>query len=94
MKSLLHKSMMQFLLCTFIILILAAPLFYWLTKSFYAEDMIDIIEAVQRNEPIPELDLEEDIMQGVMIQYTHQRHIGHCHHSCQQSDSQTSVETF
>ncbi len=69
MKSLLHKSMMQFLLCTFIILILAAPLFYWLTKSFYAEDMIDIIEAVQRNEPIPELDLEEDIMQGVMIQY-------------------------
>jgi len=69
MKSLLHKSMMQFMVCTIVILILAAPLFYWLTKNFYAEDMIDIIGAVQHNEPIPELDLEEDIMQGVMIQY-------------------------
>lgn len=55
--------------CTVVILILAAPLFYWLTKNFYAEDMIDIIEAVQRNEPIPELDLERDIVAGIMIQY-------------------------
>lgn len=69
MQSLLHKSMVRFMVCTIVTLILAAPIFYWLTKNFYAEDMIDIIEAVQRNEPIPELDLEEDIMQGVMIQY-------------------------
>ncbi len=69
MKSLLYKNMMQFMVCTFVILILAAPVFYWLTKSFYAEDMIDIVEAVQHNAPLPELDLEEDIMQGIMIQY-------------------------
>lgn len=60
---------MQFIACTSIILILAAPLFYELTRSFYAEDMIDVIESVQRNEPIPDIDLEEDIMQGIMIQY-------------------------
>ena len=45
------------------------PLFYWLTKSFYAEDMIDIIEAVQQGKPVPALDLEEDILHGIMIQF-------------------------
>ena len=45
------------------------PLFYGLTKSFYAEDMIDIIEAVQVGKPIPSLDLEEDILHGIMIQF-------------------------
>lgn len=56
-------------MCTIIILLLATPLFYLLTKHYYAEDMIDIIEATQQNQPIPELDLEQDIMQGVMIQF-------------------------
>lgn len=48
---------------------LATPLFYWLTKSFYAEDMIDIIEAVQHGDGIPPLDLEQDILQGMMLQF-------------------------
>ena len=48
---------------------MATPLFYGLTKSFYAEDMIDIIEAVQVGKPIPSLDLEEDILHGIMIQF-------------------------
>ena len=46
MKSLLHKTLSQFLVCTVAIFILATPLFFLLTKYFYAEDMIDIIEAV------------------------------------------------
>ena len=69
MKSLLNKTLTQFIVCTIIILLLATPLFYLLTKHYYAEDMIDIIEATQQNQPIPELDLEQDIMQGVMIQF-------------------------
>lgn len=43
MKSLLHKTLSQFLVCTVAIFILATPLFFLLTKYFYAEDMIDII---------------------------------------------------
>ncbi len=69
MKSLLNKTLSQFIVCTVIILILATPLFYLLTKHFYAEDMRDIIEAVEQNRPIPELDLEEDIMHGIMLQF-------------------------
>ncbi|MFV0588719.1 sensor histidine kinase [Bacteroides reticulotermitis] len=68
-KSLLSKTMTQFIICTVIILLLATPLFYLLTKYYYAEDMIDIIEATQQGHPLPQLDLEEDIMHGVMIQF-------------------------
>ena len=59
----------QFVACIAILLALATPLFYFLTKHYYAEDMIDIIEAVEQGQPIPTLDLEQDIMQGVMLQF-------------------------
>lgn len=68
-RSLMYKSLTQFIVCVGILLLLATPLFYWLTKSFYAEDMIDIIEAVQQGKPVPALDLEEDILHGIMIQF-------------------------
>lgn len=67
--SLTRKSLTQFTVCVAILLLLATPLFYWLTKSYYAEDMIDIIEAVRHGRGIPPLDLERDIMNGIMIQF-------------------------
>ena len=68
-KSLMYKSLTQFIVCVAILLLLATPLFYWLTRSFYAEDMIDIVEAVQQGKPVPALDLEEDILHGIVIQF-------------------------
>lgn len=68
-KSLLSKTLKQFVACTAVVFILTAPLFYLLTKYFYAEDMIDIIEAVKRGQGIPPLDLEQDIMEGMMLQF-------------------------
>ena len=59
----------QFVACIALLMLLATPLFYILTKHFYAEDMMDIIEAVGQGHPMPALDLEEDIMLGVMIQF-------------------------
>lgn len=69
MKSLSRKMLTQFVACIAVLLALAMPLFYFLTKHYYAEDMIDIIEAVEQGQPIPSLDLEQDIMQGVMLQF-------------------------
>lgn len=68
-KSLLSKTMMQFSLCTTAVFVLTTPLFYLLTKHFYAEDMIDIIESVELCEGIPPLDLERDIIAGMMLQF-------------------------
>lgn len=68
-RSLLRKSMTQFVVCVSVLFVLAMPLFYWLTKSYYAEDMEDLVEAVQTGENIPVPDLEKDIMVGIMIQY-------------------------
>ena len=68
-KSLMYKSLTQFIVCVAILLLLATPLFYWLTKSFYAEDIIDIIEAVQQGKPVPALDLEEDILHDTVCTY-------------------------
>lgn len=68
-KSLIRKSLTQFIVCVAVLLLLATPLFYWLTLNFYAEDLVDIIEAVRRGKDIPPLDIERDIMQGVMLQF-------------------------
>lgn len=68
-KSLSQKMLLSFVGCIAVLLLLALPLFYFLTERFYAEDMIDIIQAVNKGHPIPALDLEEDIIQGVMIQF-------------------------
>lgn len=69
MKSLMYKTLTRFAFCTAILLLLATPLFYWLTKNYYAEDIIDIIEAVERGQSIPALDLERDIIMGITIQF-------------------------
>lgn len=69
MKSLLYKSQLQFILCTVIIFTLATPVFYFLTEHYYAEDLIEITNAIKQNKPLPTLDLEEDVLQGVMLQF-------------------------
>ncbi len=68
-KSLMHKSMTHFVACISTLFILAAPAFYLLTKNYYAEDMADLVEAVQAGKDIPTPDLEEDIIKGIMLQY-------------------------
>ena len=68
-KSLMQRMLTQFIICVCFLLVLATPLFYWLTKNFYAEDMIDIVEAVQQGYPLPGLDLEADILHGILIQF-------------------------
>lgn len=68
-KSLLTKTLRQFAACIAVCFALMAPLFYLLTKYFYAEDMIDIIEAIEHGHEIPPLDLEHDIIAGMMIQF-------------------------
>ncbi|MBO5182066.1 MAG: HAMP domain-containing histidine kinase [Paraprevotella sp.] len=67
--SLLSKTLRLFAYCTAICFALTAPLFYLLTKYFYAEDMVDIIEAVEQGQGIPPLDLEQDIIAGMMLQF-------------------------
>lgn len=67
--SLTRKSLMQFALCLAALLLLATPLFYLLTKNFYAEDVIKIVHAVNEGHGIPPMDLESDVVQGVMLQF-------------------------
>ena len=68
-KSLIQRSLMQFVVCMVVLLLLTTPLFYWLTRNFYAEDMIKVVNTVRHGGDIPDIDLEEDIVQGVMIQF-------------------------
>lgn len=68
-KSLSQKMLVPFVGCIIGLLLLATPLFYFLTRWFYAEDLIRVIEVVGRDHPLPSVDLEEDIMQGIMLQF-------------------------
>lgn len=68
-RSLTNKSLTQFLICAAIAFLLSAPLFYLLTKNFYAEEMVDVINAMQQGGEITSLDLEQDIMVGMMLQF-------------------------
>lgn len=67
--SLTRKYLTQFTICIVILLLLATPLFYWLTENFYAEDMIKVVNTVKQGKGIPPIDLAQDTMQGVMIQF-------------------------
>ena len=69
MNSLINKTLFRFISCTVIVLLLTTPVFYMLTKHYYAEDMIDLMEAMEHGEKVPHLDLERDILKGVMIQF-------------------------
>lgn len=68
-RSLLSKTLMQFAVSVSLCFMVTVPLFYLLTKYYYAEDMMDIIEAVEQGQAIPQLDLEEDIIAGMMLQF-------------------------
>lgn len=65
----MRKLLVPFIVCTVVLLALATPVFYWLTKEYYAEDMIELVEAVRAKRPIPAEDLEADVMKGIMIQF-------------------------
>ena len=67
--SLLAKTLCQVALCASACFALTAPLFYLLTKYFYAEDVIDLIEAVEQGHGMPHIDMEEDIIAGMMLQF-------------------------
>lgn len=70
MKNLIHKTSVRIIGCIAAVFVLTAPLFYLITRYFYAEDMIDIIESVENGKGLPSsFDLEQDIIAGVMIQY-------------------------
>ncbi len=69
MRTLLDKTRAKFALCMAAVFILTAPLFYLITRHFYAEDIVDIIESVEQGHGIPAMDLEQDIMTGVMLQF-------------------------
>lgn len=69
MKGLLRKTFTSFAMCCLILFAVTAPLFYLVTRHFYAEDLADIINAVNSGETLPPLDLDHDIMEGVMLQF-------------------------
>ncbi|MGM9694983.1 MAG: sensor histidine kinase [Alloprevotella sp.] len=67
-KSLLSKTQTAFLFCMCGVFLVLAPFFYFLTVQFYAEDMIELVEAFQRGGEIPALDLQSDVAEGMMWQ--------------------------
>jgi two-component system, OmpR family, sensor kinase len=69
MKSLLNKNLIQFVSLMLVILVLAIPLFYLLTKNYYAEDMMDVITRISKGEELEPSDLEADIVDGMVIQF-------------------------
>ena len=69
MKSLLNKNLIQFVSLMLVILVLAIPLFYLLTKNYYAEDMMDAITRISKGEKLESSDLEADIVDGMVLQF-------------------------
>lgn len=69
MKRLIPKTFSRFSLCCLVLYIVTAPLFYLVTKLYYAEDLAELANAVSSLENLPPMDLENDIMEGMMLQY-------------------------
>ena len=70
MTTLVNKTMRSMAMWLLAILLFCAPLFYFLTTRFYAEDLIDVVEDYRRTGRINDnLDLERDVTEGLMLQY-------------------------
>lgn len=65
-RNLTQKMMMRLAGGLLVILILTTPVLYFLTTRFYAEDLIRIVQSYGIN---PHIDLGEDVMMGVLIQF-------------------------
>jgi signal transduction histidine kinase len=70
MKSLVNRTLSQFLICAAVLFLFSIPLFYLLTKGFYAEDITDILKSIHNGKSIPSLDLGRDIKIGMLIQFS------------------------
>lgn len=69
-QTLLYKTMRQLALCLVAIMLLCAPVFYYLNTRFYAEDLTEIIEQYRATGKIDtDTDLMEDVAVGITIQY-------------------------
>lgn len=67
--SLLAKTLAQFAVCAVACFALTAPLFFLLTKYYYAEDLIEVVEAVGSGGAVSDIDLEQDVIEGLMLQF-------------------------
>lgn len=66
-NSLTSRLMARFVVCMVILTVLAIPLFYHITTQYYAEDLADLIRDYGIENP--DIDLEEDIMEGMFFQF-------------------------
>lgn len=69
-ETLLKKTMVRLSMTMAAVMLLCAPVFYFLTTRFYAEDLIDVVEEYRMTGKIDDnLDLERDVIEGLMLQY-------------------------
>ncbi len=69
-NTLLYKTMRQLALCLVAILVLCAPVFYFLTTRFYSEDLMEIVEQYNTTGKIDtDIDLMKDVAVGITLQY-------------------------
>ena len=70
MSTLLNKTMRLLSVCLIAILLLSAPVFYYLTSKFYAEDLIEVLEQYRHTGTIDtNIDLQKDVAIGMTIHY-------------------------
>ncbi len=65
-KSFLNRLMSRFAISVVALVILATPLFYFVTVRYYAEDLADLVS--QYGIKHPDIDLEQDTVTGLLIQ--------------------------
>lgn len=66
-KTLANRLMTRFTVCMMVLTVLAIPLLYYITTRFYAEDLLDLVSDYGIKNP--DLDLEQDTMEGLFIQF-------------------------
>lgn len=66
-RTLTRQLMTRLIVGLLVIQVLATPFLYYLTTRFYAEDLLDVVRSYGIKDP--DLDLEEDVMAGMFIQF-------------------------
>lgn len=65
--TLTRRLMTRFVICMAILMVLAIPLLYLITTNYYVEDLAELVRQYEITNP--DIDLERDTIEGLLIQF-------------------------
>ncbi len=68
-RTLIDKTLSCFVGCVFIIIVASFPIYYWITKGVFSDEVANLIKMVKSGHPHSTTELQDDLIKEVLIQF-------------------------